>query len=155
MFGVGGSGTTISMSDGFGKSNQVVSLAGLPDVQALAATGTVTARIWFLSDGLVQRTINSITTTLTTYKWFTPTTTGIGANYWIRVTETLAQGLSSTNLGDTRGVWLQLTAGRNFGISRTTSGPSIKVYTVEISTDSAGSNIIATKTGWTLDIERD
>lgn len=69
------------------------------------------------------------------------TGTGTGADYWIRWTTT--SGALTTG---TAGSWLQLSTSRVFGKTRTLNGAGTDSVTgtVEIATDAAGANIIAT-----------
>ena len=147
LFGVGGSGTTISMSSGFGKSAITISLAGLTGVYGLAYPGnTAYAELIFNSNGTVQQG-TSDSGIQSNSSWATPTTTGIGSSYWVRFTETASSGAGQTVYGSARGVWHQISSTLYFGVSRTANGGGYRTYTVEISSNSAGSNIVATKTG--------
>jgi hypothetical protein len=75
--------------------------------------------------------------------WATPTTTGIGSSYWIRFTRTFFSGGFGNSATNTTG-WQQLSTARI--ITVTTGGivGSQGDYTVQIATDSGGSNIVAT-----------
>lgn len=78
--------------------------------------------------------------------WYSPTTTSIGDSYWARVTVT-SGSLSS----GTTGSWVQLNTFRdwtrnNAGIEGTLSA----TLTLEIATDSGGSNIVASRSGIVL-----
>ena len=84
--------------------------------------------------------------------WTTPTTVGIGSSYWIRFTETSSSG-TSTVTGSTRGVWHQLSSDRIFGLSRTANGLGYRVYTIEISSDSGGATIVASKANVQIEVE--
>jgi hypothetical protein len=153
LFGVGGSGTQISMSQGSGKSSRTFSLASVVDIFGLAFPGgTAFAEYGFSSDGtIVGGTSDS--GSFSVGNWTTPTTAGIGSSYWIRVTETASSGTATTVYGDTRGVWLQLNTGRDFGLSRTENGLGYRVYTFEIASDSGGATIVASATGVQINAE--
>lgn len=144
LFGKAGSGTTISMSDGFGKSSITISLASVEGLYGNAEPGqTAYAEYGFFSDGDVIGYTSYINTSAS---WATPTTTGLGANYWIRFTQT--SSISTTTLtGSGTGVWLQLNAVRSIGVTKNTNGYGSRTFTIEISTNSSGTNIVATKTG--------
>lgn len=69
------------------------------------------------------------------------TGSGTGADYWIRWTTT-----AGTLTTGTAGTWQQLSTNRTFGRNRTAIGIVSCTGTVEIATDAAGTNIIATGT---------
>ncbi len=147
LFGKPGSGNTISMSDGWGKSAITISLAGLTGVYGLAYPGnTAFAELIFNSNGTIQAGTSN-DGTQSAGNWASPTTTGIGSSYWVRFTETASSGAGQTVYGSARGVWHQISSTLYFGVSRTANGGGYRTYTVEISSNSAGSNIVATKTG--------
>jgi hypothetical protein len=144
----GGSGTfpspTISFSDFFNKGPnpaRTVSLAGLPSIEGTAYPGDEAfASYFFYTDGDVLKFTSSGNADIT--NWTTPITAGIGSSYWIRFTQTGTFGGSSES-GDGRGIWYQLSDIRSYGLYRTANGAGGRQYTVEIATDSGGSNIVA------------
>lgn len=69
------------------------------------------------------------------------TGSGTGADYWIRWTTT-----AGTLTTGTAGTWQQLSTDRAFGRNQTILGSASCTGTVEIATDAAGTNIIATGT---------
>ena len=147
LFGVGGSGTIISMSSGFGKSAITISLASLSSVYGDAyPASTAYAELIFNSNGTVQQGTSNAGIGSNS-SWATPTTTGIGSSYWVRFTETASSGAGQTVTGSARGVWHQISSTLYFGVSRTANGGGYRTYTVEISSNSGGSAIVATKTG--------
>jgi hypothetical protein len=147
LFGVGGSGTTISMSSGFGKSAITISLTSLNGVFGTAYPGgtAYSESIWN-TNGTLQEGTSSLGIQ-SAGNWASPTTSGIGSGYWVRFTETASSGAGQTVYGSARGVWHQLSSAHTFGVSRTANGGGYRTYTVQIATDSGGSNIVATKTG--------
>ncbi len=152
LFQKTGSGTTISMSDGWGKSAISISLASLTDIDGSAYPGdTAFAEYRFQDNGTITYGNNS-TFSGSMGNWASPTTAGIGSSYWIRFTQTAAGGLS-TETGSSRGVWHQLSSQRIFGLSKQNNGYAYRTYTVQIASDSGGSNIIATKTGVVINVE--
>lgn len=153
LFGVGGSGTIISMSSGHGKSSRSFSLAQLLELFGEANSGgTAYAEYTISSDGTIVGG-SSQSGSFSVGNWTTPTTAGIGSSYWVRFTETASSGAGVTVTGSTRGSWLQLSSSRTYGLSRTANGFGYRVYTVEISSDSGGATIVATKTGVQINVE--
>jgi hypothetical protein len=150
----GGSGTfptgAISFSDFYLKGPNpatTISLASLLNVYGIAYPGdTAFASYIFNSNGTIQ-TQTSDTGIQGSGNWASPTTAGIGSSYWIRVTQTGSFGSSTTEYGNARGVWISLSITPFFGVERSSNGAGYRQYTVEIATDSGGSNIVATKTG--------
>jgi len=143
------SGPVVLPNDFWGKSNIVVSLSALTSAYGTAASGTAYAEMVFGSNGgLVENTSDG--GTVVSSSWVN--STSVGANYWIRVTQTASYS-TTTEYGDSRGAWLQLSSNRTFGVSRTLSGAGGRTYTVQIASDSSGSTIVATATGISLDAE--
>lgn len=79
--------------------------------------------------------------------WATPTTAGVGSNYWVRFTRTSVSvgqyGDASTstgwlNLGSTQQVYVSMSTPDD-GVTRTASA----TYTVEVSSNSSGTNILS------------
>lgn len=149
----GGSGTfpspTISFSDFYNKGPNpaiTISLAGLLNVYGTAYPGnTAYAEFIFNSNGTVQQG-TSDSGIQSNSSWATPTTAGIGSSYWVRFTQTGSSGAGQTEYGSPRGVWVQIATTVIFGVSRTANGGGYIQYTVQIASDSGGSNIVATKT---------
>lgn len=150
LAGVGGSGTQWSMSSLYGKSPgfSSVSLAGIPSNSFAYYTSSTTIEIsinlysdgiWDVSDDSGQQA---------TGNWGSPTTSGGGAAYWVKFTRTGVTPVGSGNSTPTTG-WLNLSTTRsvsdyvNFFDTQAQSAQ----YTIQIATDSGGSNIIATVTG--------
>ena len=102
-----------------------------------------TAAIQFRSDGVLN-IYGSLG--IDALSWFAPTEVGIGAAYWIRLTVTSGDG---PNSGDSTGAWLSLSVTRTWSWTVTSNSGGLRsgVVTVQIATDSAGSNIVASKTG--------
>lgn len=150
LFGKAGSGTTISMSDGWGKSAISISLASVAGAFGTAYPGdNAFADITFNSNGTISLGTSNLGTQ-GSGNWATPTTTNIGSSYWIRATQTGSYGTGgiggATQYGSTRGVWISLQNVPTYGVSRTGNGMGGFYYTFQIATDSGGSNIIATVT---------
>jgi hypothetical protein len=153
----GGSGTfpsgTISFSDFFGKGPNPAVTISLSSVEAnepyegLPPAGGEPgeANLIFNSNGTWNAYLG--VSSSKSGNWATPTTAGVGAGYWIRFTRTafVPNGFGNDATGTTG--WLQLNSGFGQGIFVTrTSGPGVTfaVYTIQIATDSGGSNIVAT-----------
>lgn len=150
LFGRVGSGTTISMSDGRGKSNITISLASLAGVYGTAYPGeTAYAELIFSSNGDIGSGTSNIGIQ-DPGNWATPTTTGIGSSYWVRFTQTGSYGTGgfggATQYGSAKGVWHQISTTLYFGVQRSGNGMGGFYYTVQIASDSGGSNILATAT---------
>jgi hypothetical protein len=79
--------------------------------------------------------------------WGTPAVSGIGSNYWVRFTRT---AFSGTGTATASTGWLQLSSARSVSvISNAPTGfqSANATYTIEIATDSGGSNIVTSATG--------
>jgi hypothetical protein len=101
------------------------------------------ATIYFNSDGTVTYAVQfvDVSNTVGTESWFSPTTTGIGNSYWVRFTVT--SGTLTTNQAST---WTALSSARAFD-KQAVSGAVSATVTVEIASDSGGTNIVFTSTG--------
>jgi hypothetical protein len=148
LAGVGGSGTTWGMNSLYGKSARTFSLASMVDVEGLAYPPAYAYAEWvFYADGSMGYFSSGGSGSMG--NWTTPTGSGIGSSYWIRVTQTSSFG-GFTETGSGRGIWNQLNVAQYFGISRSLGGYGQAVNTIEISTNSSGTNIVATRTGMSV-----
>lgn len=90
-----------------------------------------------------------------TGNWYTPTTSGIGNSYWIRFTRTYdgATGYGYSSSPSTG--WLNLFQLREIHVGSDTSigGVRTAIYTIELSTDSGGSTIVASLVGLEMTVE--
>jgi hypothetical protein len=76
--------------------------------------------------------------------WATPTTAGVGTGYWIQWTRTAFFGGPGNSATGTSG-WQQLSTAQNILVYNSGSVPTVSAqYTINIATDSAGANIVAT-----------
>ena len=151
LAGVGGSGTQWSMNSLYGKSARTFSLASMVDVEGLAYPPATAYAEWvFYADGSMGYFTSGGSGSMG--NWTTPTSSGIGSSYWIRLTETSSYG-SFTETGSGRGIWNQINVAQYFGISRSLGGSGGAVYTIQIASDSSGSNIVATRTGMVVTVE--
>lgn len=153
LFGKSGSGTTISMSDGWGKSaagvtNSPGSSFSIADNIFYDGGTAPSANLSFRTDG-TWLALGIYSGASQSGNWYSPTTTSIGNSYWIRFTRTAVSGsgTTTTNTG-----WLQLSSNRTIQATRTTPSPGSvsATYTIDIATDSAGSNIVKTFTSVNL-----
>jgi hypothetical protein len=115
------------------------------------ATGEVQLQV--NSDGTV-RIRGWDDTTLGSGNWYSPTTTAVGNNYWVRFTRTawtytdvmFASATATTG-------WLALSSNRFVASAAAEDGGvynSTATYTVEIASDSGGTTIVSTRTGYAL-----
>jgi hypothetical protein len=74
------------------------------------------------------------------YDWITPSSQS--PNYWIRVTQT--SGLF--DYGSSVNTWVDTATDPYWGITRFTAGTTEVTFTAQISSDSSGTNILATAT---------
>jgi hypothetical protein len=147
LAGIPTSGSTISLASFYGKSSITISLASITSGEpfegnALAPGEPCEVSLNFYSDGTWEASLEANGTA--SGNWATPTTTGVGSSYWIRFTRTFFSGGFGNSATGTTG-WLQLNTAR--GVSVFNSGVDSSVsadYTIEISTNSSGTNIIAT-----------
>jgi len=110
------------------------------------ASGAVNASVVFNSNGTVTLSATPITDDASgPTNWASPTTTGIGSSYWIRATAT-----SGTLTTGTSGAWVSLASNVTFAKSTSGTGTSTVTFTIDIASDAAGSNIVFTKAGNTL-----
>lgn len=152
LFGVGGSGTAISMSSGFGKSNITISLASVTsgepfEAGALGPGEPSLVAMYFNSNGVWNVDMEIYGTA--SGNWATPTTSNIGSSYWIRFTRTYYSGGLGGSATASTG-WLTLT-GQPLQVYNSGAQASVSAnYTIEISTNSSGTNIVATVSSITL-----
>lgn len=132
------SGAIVMPTDFYGKSNIVYRLdSGTYSDFAFAPLDAQTT-LFVGSGGLLNiNTFNS--GVLADYDWITPTTTA--STHFVRLTPS-----SGTFSGDTTGVWLALTSNRTWAVSRFSVGLNSASGTLAISTNSGGTNIVATAT---------
>jgi hypothetical protein len=71
--------------------------------------------------------------------WFSPSSSGIGGSYWMRLTRT--GGAGGTSFSPAAGSWHSLGAGQTVSVG---GGAGLCIGTVEFATDSAGVSIVAT-----------
>lgn len=103
---------------------------------------TATATLTVNSDGSVTGSgINNDLGSPGSGAWYSPITTGIGSFYWVRFTAT-----SGTFSSNDASAFTALSSARS--VTKTASAGSASVtFTIDIATDSGGSNIVFTSTG--------
>jgi hypothetical protein len=156
----GGSGTfpstPIAFSDFYLKGPNpavTISLASVTSNEPFAATPFAggepsIAELNFASNGTWLATLEASASK--SGNWATPTTAGVGSGYWIRFTRTFFSGGAGNSATASTG-WLQLNTTQGIFVSRTSGfGVTTADYTIEISTNSAGTNIVATASLITL-----
>lgn len=136
--------TAMMVAGGAGSPSAPPAMSYVTAKAAAALTSTVT----FNTNGTTVGSTNGTSTTSdTTHNWFKPTTTGAGNGYFLKVTLTAgtpftANGASSFTALSAPIAITRFAAG---GADLTTT------YTVDISTDAGGTNIVSTQTGNTIE----
>ena len=143
----------ISMSEFYSKrktSPFTVSLAQLNGATIMSAgSSPVEIDLFMNTDGTWY--VQGNEGIISTGNWGTPTTAGIGSSYWVRFTRT-ANAFPPSSASPSTG-WLQLSSNQVIYVLNTIypgTGIASAVYTIEISTNSGGTNIVATATGLEL-----
>jgi hypothetical protein len=151
LAGVGGSGTTISMSNLQGKSNITISLASLGSFFEAVdqySGSNIQGELDFNTNGTWNWYGN---TNYANGSWATPNSGGIGSSYWIRFTRTyFSDGLYAYATASTG--WMQLSSVRSIIVGTPLPGTIVSVYTIEISSSSGGSPVLATNSGLEIDV---
>jgi hypothetical protein len=146
LAGIPTSGSTISLASFYGKSNITVSLSSVTSNEPFDATPPAggepsMAQLFFTSNGTWNATLEASASK--SGNWGTPTTTGAGSGFWIRFTRTFFSGGAGNSATGSTG-WLQLNVSQDILVERTSGfGVTTAEYTIEIATDSGGSNIVA------------
>jgi hypothetical protein len=139
------SGTSWSMNSLYGKSAFTVSLSSMSGQTFLGSPfndfEANTSTMDFNTNGTWQ--FNGTAAGITNGNWGTPTTTGIGSNYWVKWTRTFYSGGAGNTASATSG-WQQLSTLRTISVYCNGPVTSSADYTVQISSDSSGTTILAT-----------
>lgn len=122
---------------------QGFTIASAPGInKTKAGTGPQTMTVTVETDGTISYTSGATGSGGTS--WGTPTTVGIGTSYWVRFVHTA--GDSPTSNGAS--TWTQLTAARSISRQASLSGDDFSTtFTIQLATDSGGSNVVANWTG--------
>ena len=157
LFGRVGSGTTISMSDGHGKSSFTVAYSGgfanglFYDEAFYYAGAAAGAGIRWNANGTMDQFTYTYGYSSLGETWGNPTTTGIGSNYWIRFTRTAYGGMGAAAASTASTGWIQLSSGgAGIYIEQNPAYQVTATYTIEISSSSSGSPVLTTRTGITI-----
>ena len=149
----GVSSGAISLASFYNKSSVTISLSSVTsnepfEAQAPAPGESVEVALDFASNGTWQAIYSFLTPN---GNWATPTTAGIGSNYYIRFTRTFFSGSFGGNTATPSTGWLQLNLGEGIAVYNGSGDAVVTAdYTIEIATDSGGSNIVATASLITL-----
>lgn len=98
---------------------------------------TATATTTFQTDGSVTHATSSSPGPMSS--WFLPNVAGIGNSHWVRAT--IVSGTFTTG---TAGSWLALSSLRTWTKTQNVVGASTVSFTLELATDSGGTNIVKT-----------
>jgi hypothetical protein len=153
------SGPVVLPVDFWGKSNRTFSLAGVTGLygaQIQGSPGNCFAYYQFATDGDLLGFAAPSGGAVTDTDWTLPITGGIGSSYWVRWTIVGSSGTGVFTKIGTDGTWQQLSTARAFGLQ--TSNNNTVVYRdydcyFEISSNSAGTNIVASSPTVNLAIE--
>lgn len=150
------SGPVVLPNDFWGKSNRTFSLAGMSSIYAFVpvfSPGNTYSYYTFYTDGdLLGFEAPSGGAVINT-DWTLPISAGIGSSYWVAwsiYSSTLPAPYSQVG---TSGTWLQLNTARSFGLqsnNNNTAGFGEIEGIFQISTNSSGTNIVATSPTITL-----
>lgn len=144
----------ISMSNFYGAMANPLNLSyTAQDISAYrTGKGVATASFTFNSDGTISRAYNpNVSANTGSTTWHSSPTAGVGNSFWIKYTFT-SQSDSDLNGPPTNGApgWAQLSTNRS--VSAMSQGVTEDdacgcIVTIQIASDSGGSNILATWTG--------
>jgi len=149
-----------AMLDFLGRSATTISLSSLPnpltgfDLYDPYNNNAVQNYVNFNPDGTFQGAGHN-QPSFYTGNWLSPTTSGVGSNYWIRFTRTFYNQISSGASTTPSSGWLSLTIARPLELFTYTGigGRTEAQWTIEISSNSSGSNIVYSITGFTMYID--
>lgn len=119
-----------------GGASPVNPLPGGTVTRVVTTPALATTNINVNTDGTLTGTDNAGTDF--SHAWFQPTGGSPGSSYWVRFTQVSGTAPDSGTLN----TWLALSSNRSIGYS-TTNGVKIGTFTIEIASDSGGTNIVA------------
>lgn len=142
--------TNLDMSEFYSKRKNspfTVSLSQLQSVTITSSGGSPTECTLFMNSNGIWY-VQGNEGIIAEGNWGTPTTVGIGSSYWVRFTRTYQDIPSPSSSSTPSTGWLQLSSNRSVSVLNGSNGGVFgAIYTIEISTDSGGSSIIASCTG--------
>lgn len=107
-------------------------------VSSNPTVGATSASLTLAADG--KTSFNNGTTSFALANWYSPTTSAVGAGYWVRVTEVMANG-AVTYSGPALGTWVALSSARTLTGTHV-SGDGYWAGQIEIATSSAGAGAV-------------
>jgi len=149
------SGSSWSMSSLYGKSSVVVSLASVPASNSVSAYGSYPSVADFTFSRNGGWSFSGNNGEEYAGLWVTSgASSTVGDGYWILFNRTAVSGNNGTATATTG--WMQLNGDRTIHVTKNNSGGIVynATYTIQIATDSGGSNIVATATGRTVEASR-
>lgn len=129
-------------------SGATVAIPGI--VLGNTSTSTSSAALLLYADGTMGATGSD--SALDAAFWRTPTEAGAGAGYWVRLTVTAGAAPSS---GSSTGAWVSLASTVSWQWSRSTVGSTTATVTLEIASDSAGTTVLASRSGITVTVTKE
>lgn len=102
--------------------------------------GSATASLTLGTDGTINNGSND--SSGGPAYWYTPTTVGIGSNYWVRMTLNSGDAFTTGTVGS----YLQLSSSRAWTLQEAVIGTKTNSCTIQIATDSGGANVVASGT---------
>jgi hypothetical protein len=102
-----------------------------------ASFSTAIAGWRFNNNGTVDKRAQAVFTT--NHNWFSPPGGTPGASYWARLTVNSGTGPSGSAIG----AWIAISTAPQWTLSRSTTGTTTGSYTIQIASDAAGANIVA------------
>ena len=131
------------MLQAFMGSNQGAIVSPLPITQlddTVVDPTDATCSVQLNTDGSITLSGNA---SIGGSNWFNPSSTGVGNQYWARMTKN--SGSDNTS-GSALSTWLALSTARSWTWSRLSVGAITANVTLEISSDSGGSVIVSSAT---------
>jgi hypothetical protein len=136
-------------------SNVVVSLASVPASNSVSAYGQYPSVADFTFSRNGGWSFSGNNGEEYSGLWVTSgASSTVGDGYWILFNRTAVSGNNGTATATTG--WMQLNGDRTIHVTKNNSGGIVynATYTIQIATDSGGSNIVATATGRTVEASR-
>lgn len=135
---------------GMGNRGAIVSPFTEWAVYDLDGTSVVTLELIVKSNGVMDYATDGMLggSTPGSSNWFAPTRSGVGNSHWVQFTTTGSTGTGLSGTANMDDGWHQLSSDVAATVITTGGGVTGSVtFTMEIATDSGGSNIVLTSTG--------